>query len=101
MCLSAIDIDPQYYDQLWVKDGRFENISGAVVIIGNEKSPLNEIGFENAVLKNVPVFARVPRQRQEGRRQGPHIPRRTFQLWTHPAGRRVTGALGMVYDATP
>ena len=26
---AAIDIDPQYYDQLWVKDSRFENISGA------------------------------------------------------------------------
>ena len=26
---TAIDIDPGYYDQLWVKDSRFENISGA------------------------------------------------------------------------
>ena len=53
----GIDIDPQYYDQLWAKDCRFENISRAAVIIGNEKSHLNEIGFENAVAKDVPAFA--------------------------------------------
>src|SRR6476661_4165323 len=54
----AIDIDAHYYDQLWAKDCRFENISRAAVVISNETSRLNEIGFENAVLANVPVFAR-------------------------------------------
>ncbi len=53
----AIDIDPQYYDQLWVKDRRFENIWQAGVIVSSEKSRLNEIGFEGAVLVNVPTFA--------------------------------------------
>src|ERR1035438_7890336 len=53
----GIDIDPQYSDQLWVKDCRFENISGQVVTISNEKSPLTEVGFENAVVKNAPLFA--------------------------------------------
>ncbi len=54
---TAIDIDPQYSDQLWVKDCRFENISKAAVVISNEKSPLTEIGFVDAVLQNVPTFA--------------------------------------------
>lgn len=54
---TAIDIDPHYSDQLWVKDCHFENISNAAVIISNEKSPLTEIGFANAVLQNVPTFA--------------------------------------------
>ncbi|MGH9770998.1 MAG: glycosyl hydrolase family 28-related protein, partial [Candidatus Acidiferrales bacterium] len=53
----AIDIDPHYSDELWVKDSRFENISRAAVIVSNEKSPLTEIGFESAVLRNVPTFA--------------------------------------------
>jgi hypothetical protein len=61
---TAVEIDPEYYDQLWVKDCRFENISGPAVIISNEKSPLVEIGVENAVLQNVPVFARF---RESGR----------------------------------
>ncbi len=53
----AIDIDPHYYDQLWVKECRFENITRAAVIISSEKSRLNEIGIEGAVLVNVPTFA--------------------------------------------
>src|SRR5579863_2208840 len=54
---TAIDIDPGYSDELWAKDCRFENVSGQAVTISNEKSPLTEVGFENAVLSNVPVFA--------------------------------------------
>ncbi len=53
----AIDIDPLYSDELWVKDCRFENVSSAAVVISNEKSPLTEIGFQNAVLQSVPTFA--------------------------------------------
>ena len=53
----AVDIDPEYSDELWGKDCRFEDVASAAVIISNEKSPLTEIGVENAVLKNVPVFA--------------------------------------------
>src|SRR5208337_1006247 len=55
----AIEIDHGYSDELWAKDCRFENISNAAVIISNEKSPLTEIGFENAVLKDVPTLARL------------------------------------------
>jgi len=36
---TAISIDARYFDELWVKDGRFENISGPAVIISNEKNP--------------------------------------------------------------
>ncbi len=54
----AIDIDEGYYDQLWSKDCRFENISSAAVVISIETNHQNEIGFTGAVLKNVPTFAR-------------------------------------------
>jgi hypothetical protein len=55
---TAIDIDEGYYDQLWSKDCRFENISKAAVVISIETNHQNEIGFSGAVLKNVPVFAK-------------------------------------------
>jgi hypothetical protein len=41
-----------------VKDCLFENVSRQAVIISNEKNPMTEIGFENAVFESVPVFAR-------------------------------------------
>src|SRR5262249_21780646 len=54
---TAIEIDPQYYDQLWSKDCRFKTIPRAAVIITAEKSHLNEIGFENSLAQDVPTFA--------------------------------------------
>lgn len=62
---TGIDIDPGYSDELWVKDCRFENLSGQAVIISNEKSPLTEVGFQNAVLSSVPTFALL---RESGRK---------------------------------
>ncbi|MBV8830072.1 MAG: SMP-30/gluconolactonase/LRE family protein [Acidobacteriaceae bacterium] len=53
----GVDIDREYYDQLWAKDCRFSDVSRAAFVISSEKSRLNEIGIESAVLSNVPVFA--------------------------------------------
>ncbi len=55
---TAIDIDPHYSDQLWVKDSRFEDISHAVIVISNEKNATTQIGVEDAVCAKVPIFAR-------------------------------------------
>ncbi|ESQ81462.1 glycosyl hydrolase family 28-related protein [Asticcacaulis benevestitus] len=55
---TGVDIDRGYSDSLWGKDVRFERISRAAVVISNENSPFTQIGFENALAKDVPVFAR-------------------------------------------
>ncbi|WP_311267786.1 glycosyl hydrolase family 28-related protein [Sphingobium sp. WCS2017Hpa-17] len=54
----GIEIDRGYSDSLWGKDVRFENISKAGVVISNEKNVFTQIGFENALVENSPVFAR-------------------------------------------
>jgi sugar lactone lactonase YvrE len=54
---TAISIDSQYSDELWVKDGRMENVTGPAVIISNQNSARTEINMENVVCQNVPVFA--------------------------------------------
>ncbi|HEX8420103.1 MAG TPA: glycosyl hydrolase family 28-related protein [Sphingomonas sp.] len=54
----GIEIDGGYSDSLWGKDVRFENIARAGVIVSNEKSAFTQIGFENALASNTPVFAR-------------------------------------------
>ena len=54
----GIEIDSGYSDSLWGKDVRFENIARAGVIVSNEKSAFTQIGFENALASNTPVFAR-------------------------------------------
>lgn len=54
----GIEIDEGYSDWLWGRDLRFENVSRAGVVISNEKSVYTQVGFENAVASNTPVFAR-------------------------------------------
>jgi sugar lactone lactonase YvrE len=54
---KAIDIDPHYYEELWVKNTRFENISGPAITISNENNPRTEINLENIACHHVPVFA--------------------------------------------
>jgi hypothetical protein len=98
---TAIDIDPQYYDQLWVKDNRFENISASVVVISSEKSPLNEVGFENAVLKNVPVFALFRESGKKVAGKGPVYRVANFNFGLILPGEGTIGSIGMIYDATP
>lgn len=53
---TAISIDPQYSDELWVKDARMENIAGPAVIVSNEYSPRTEINMVNIVCRGVPSF---------------------------------------------
>ncbi|GGG80837.1 hypothetical protein GCM10011585_25350 [Edaphobacter dinghuensis] len=62
---TAISIDPGYSDELWVKDARFEDISGPAVIISNELNAHTEINLENIICRNVPFFAQF---RESGKR---------------------------------
>jgi hypothetical protein len=54
----GIEIDEGYGDWLWGKDVRFENVSRAAVIVSNENNAYTQVGFENALASNTPVFAR-------------------------------------------
>ena len=54
----GIDIDEGYGDWLWGKDVRFENVSKAGIIISNENNAYTQIGFDNALARATPVFAR-------------------------------------------
>jgi sugar lactone lactonase YvrE len=54
----GIEIDRGYGDSLWGKDVRFERVSRAGVVISNENSVFTQVGFENALAADTPVFAR-------------------------------------------
>ncbi|MDP5277490.1 glycosyl hydrolase family 28-related protein [Sphingomonas sp. DG1-23] len=54
----GIEIDRGYSDSLWGKDVRFEKVSRAAVLISNENNVFTQVGFENALATDSPVFAR-------------------------------------------
>lgn len=94
---TAIEIDRGYSDQLWVKDSRFENVSRAAIVISNEMNALTQIGVENAVCSNVPVFARF---RGSGRAEAGAGPQYRVTAFNHglfipPSGG--SGRLDTVY----
>ncbi|MEI9960616.1 MAG: glycosyl hydrolase family 28-related protein [Limisphaerales bacterium] len=62
---TAVEIEPEWADELWVKDARLEDISGPAFIFGMEKNPRNQINIEGAVCRNVPIFAAL---RDSGKR---------------------------------
>ena len=96
---TAIEIDPDYNDQLWVRDCRFEDISGPAIIISNEKNPLVEIGVENALLKNVPVFTRFRQSGKEVKGKGKYYRVDAFNYGLIVPGPGMTGTMDMICRA--
>jgi sugar lactone lactonase YvrE len=62
---TAISIDDGYAEELWVNDGRMENVSGPAVIISREQSQRTEINMEHVLCERVPWFATF---RESGRK---------------------------------
>ena len=54
----GIDIDKGYGDWLWGKDVRFEKVRQAAVVISNENNVYTQVGFDNAIASDTPVFAK-------------------------------------------
>jgi hypothetical protein len=87
---TAVSIDPHYSDQLWIKDSRFENISGPAVLIGNDASRMTEINFENVLCSHVPIFAKLRESGREFKQVAD-----TYQVSVFSHG------LGMAYPGAP
>ncbi|MGA9777711.1 MAG: glycosyl hydrolase family 28-related protein [Verrucomicrobiia bacterium] len=62
---TAVEIEPGWVDELWVKDALWEDISGPAFVFGREQSLCNEINMEGITCRNVPVFAAL---RDSGKR---------------------------------
>ena len=56
---EAVSIDPGYAEELWIKDSRFEDISGPAITVSNENNARTEIILVNTACRKVPVFAHL------------------------------------------
>jgi sugar lactone lactonase YvrE len=95
---TAISIDPHYSEELWVKDGRMENISGPAVIISNETNARTEINMENIVCRKVPTFALYRGSGKNIAGVGDTYQVKTFSHGLHYQDIGVTPAFQDVYD---
>ena len=92
---TAISIDPQYSDELWIKDGRMENVTGPAVIISNENSARTEINMENVVCRDVPVFASY---RESGKRATAPAEIYEVKTFSHGLQYQDIGAIPSIQD---
>jgi sugar lactone lactonase YvrE len=96
---TAISIDPEYSDELWIKDARFEDISGPAIIISNEKSARTEINAENVVCRNVSNLVLFLESGKRMAAPAPIYEVKTFSHGLHYADMGAAGAIEDVYDA--
>ena len=98
---TAISIDPDYSEELWVKDGHMEDISGPAVIISREKSPRTEINMENVFCRNVAIFAQF---RESGRKiagPGALYEVKSFSHGLHYPDLGAAGEIRTAFDSAP
>jgi len=97
----GIDIDRGYSDSLWGKNVRFENVSKAGVVISAEDSVFTQIGFDNAVASNTPVFARFRDSGKTVAGKGRAYRVGAFTYGLTLSGLGQTGEYKTVADVTP
>ena len=98
---TAVEIEPEWVDELWIKDARLEDISGPAFIFGMEKSPRNEINMEGVTCRDVPVFAAL---RDSGKRFAAPAKIyvvKTFSHGLHYADIGATPEIETRFDAAP
>ncbi len=96
---TAISIDEDHAEELWMKDCRLENISGPALIISNEKNAQTEINLENIVCARVPVLARFRESGKTVAGPSPNYVVREFSHGLQIADLRSTPEVKTVYDA--
>jgi sugar lactone lactonase YvrE len=98
---QAIDIDPHYYEELWVKNTRFENISGPAITISNERNPRTEINLENIACHHVPLFALLRESGQKTASPAEDYVVKTFSHGLTIAAAGLAGEIRTSFDAHP
>ena len=98
---TAVEIEADRPDDLFIKDARFENVSGPALIISLEQNARTEINVENAACRGVATFALL---RESGRRLAAPAATyvvKAFSHGLHFADLGVAGQTKTVFDAVP
>lgn len=96
---QAISIDPDYHEELWVENTRFENIAGPAIVISDEKNPRTEISVERVTCHDTKVFALL---RESGRifaGPGENYEVASFSHGLSLSGSGDLGAIRSTFDA--
>jgi Pectate lyase superfamily protein/SMP-30/Gluconolactonase/LRE-like region len=98
---TAVEIEPGWVDELWVKDARLEDVTGPAFVFGREQSLCNEINMGGIICHQVPVFAAL--RDSNGRFDAPaeFYVVKTFSHGLHYADIGAVPEIKTRFDATP
>jgi hypothetical protein len=97
----GISIDPGYSDHVWLKDTRFEHVATAAIVYDRSTNALMQLGVEDAICVDTPVFAR---DRESGRTASTSSPAYRVRSFSHGLvvrGRESTGRIERQYLDEP
>jgi sugar lactone lactonase YvrE len=98
---TAITIDEGSHDELWVKDGRLEDVTAAAVIVSLEANPRTQVNMENVVCRRVPTFLRLRDSGRTFTAPGEMYEVRTFSHGLHYKDIESAGVTESRFDAAP
>ncbi|MBO9612276.1 MAG: SMP-30/gluconolactonase/LRE family protein [Dyadobacter sp.] len=53
---TVLEVNPNFYEKLFMEDSRFENVSGPALVISNENNAYTQVSLRNVNCKKVPVL---------------------------------------------
>jgi sugar lactone lactonase YvrE len=98
---TVIEVRENRAEELWMKDCRFEGVTGPALIISDEKNARTEINLENVVCQRVPMLAKFRESGQKIVGAGPLYQIRAFTHGLHIADIGGTPEIKTTYDAVP
>src|ERR1017187_3033805 len=98
---TAISIDAGAPDEVWVKNGRMEDITGPAVIVSLENNTRPEINLENDVCQRVPVFASFRESGKKVAAPAGIYEVKVFSHGLHYSDIGAAAAIRDVFEATP
>jgi sugar lactone lactonase YvrE len=96
---TAVSIDPNFHDELWIKDGRMEDVTGPAVVISLEQNARTEINMENVVCRRVPVFAQLRESGKTFQAPGEMYEAKVFSHGWHYADIGTEPVVKDIFDA--
>ena len=64
--LDTLTDDSRHGDQVWIHETRFERVSRAAIILSNERNAQMQVGVQDAVCTDVPVFDTIDELEWQG-----------------------------------
>jgi hypothetical protein len=98
---TAVEIEPDGVDELWIKDGRLEEISGPAFAFGVENNPRNEINMEGVTCRDVAVFAALRESGKHFTGPAPIYAVKSFSHGLHYSDLRAVAEIKTIFDAAP